>query len=61
MDSPYEKRTQPGLLELLRSRPHIQLNTEVDQGDFEGAPAADGYVRVQHVQRKFAQTESVAD
>jgi hypothetical protein len=59
-DSPYKKRSTPGIVELLRSRPHIQLNTEVDQGDFGGAPVEDGYVRVQHVQRQLAQVPSPA-
>ena len=41
VDSPYKKRAMPGLFELLRCRPHIQTNTEVDHEDFAGAPAAD--------------------
>ncbi len=48
-NDPYHKRSHPGLFELLRSRPHIQLNTEVDRDDFGEAPKEDGYVRLQHV------------
>ena len=55
LDTPYKKRAMPGLFELLRNRPHIQLNTEVDQDDFGGAPGADGYIQIQHVQRQLAQ------
>jgi hypothetical protein len=55
VDSPYKKRSSPGLFELVRSRPHIQLNTEVDRNDFEKAPAKDRYVRMQHIRRKLAQ------
>ena len=61
VDSPYRKPSTPGLFELLRSRPHIQLNTEVDQDDFGGAPAEDGYVRLQHVQRRLALDRSSTD
>ena len=60
-DSPYKKRTKMGLFELLRSRPHIQLNIEIDQDDFEIAPAEDGYVRMQHAQRALTQPKSPAD
>ncbi len=67
--TPYEKRAMPGLFELLRSRPHIQLNTEVDQDDVSGllnsagvhwrrSAAEDGYVRMQHVQRQLAHAQS---
>ena len=48
-NDPYHKRSAPSLFELLRSRPHIQLNTEVDQADFGGAPEGDRYVRLQHI------------
>lgn len=61
VDTPYRKRAMPGLFELLRSRPHIQLNTEVDQDDFGGASAEDRYVRMQHVQRQLAQVKLPAD
>ena len=61
VDSPYKKRAKLGLFELLRSRPHIQLNTEIDQDDFETAPAEDGYVRMQHAQRALTQPQSSAD
>lgn len=44
VDTPCKKRAMPGLFELLRSRLHIQLNTEVDQDDFGGAPV--GYSQV---------------
>jgi hypothetical protein len=58
VDSPFSKRAMPGLFELLRCRPHIQLNTEVDQEDFAGAPASDRYIRIQHAQRKLAQAKA---
>ncbi|MFL7794030.1 MAG: hypothetical protein AB8I69_17945 [Anaerolineae bacterium] len=58
VDSPFSKRAMPGLFELLRCRPHIQLNTEVDQEDFGGAPASDRYIRIQHAQRKLAQAKA---
>ncbi|MGA9351414.1 MAG: hypothetical protein WBW48_21760 [Anaerolineae bacterium] len=61
VDTPYRKRVMPGLFELLRNRPHIQLNTEVDQDDFGGAPAEDRYVRMQHIQRTLGQARSAAD
>jgi len=54
-ESPYQRST-PGIFEIIRSRPHIQLNTEVEQDDLAEAPQSDGYVRVQHIQRQVAQT-----
>jgi len=60
VDSPHEKRSKPRLFELLRSRPHIQLNTEVDHDLFEKAPAANGYVRLQHIQQQFARPRTPA-
>jgi hypothetical protein len=61
VDSPYKKRAKLGLFELLRSRPHIQLNTEVDRDDFGGAPDEDRYVQVKHFQRALAGAESPSD
>lgn len=59
---PYKKRAAPGLLELLRNRPHIQLNTEVEQDSFSGAPADERYVRIQHVlSRPDQDAPAVAD
>jgi hypothetical protein len=59
-NSPY-RRSAPGILELIRTHPHIQLNTEVEQDDFKGAPQGDGYVRVEHIQRELAQARSPAE
>ncbi len=61
VDSPYKKQSTPGLFELLRSRPHVQLNTEVNPDDFESAPASDRYVRMQHIKRKISGFQPVRD
>ena len=57
VDSPYKKRSAPGMFELLRNRPHVQLNTEVQQ-DHLGTPTKGGYIRVQHARRRLAQAQT---
>jgi hypothetical protein len=47
-DDPFQKRARPRRFELWLNRPHIQLNTEVEQDSFASAPAQDQYVQVQH-------------
>jgi len=59
VDTPYKKRGKLGLFDLLRSRSHIQLNTEVDWSDFDKTVTQDRYIRMQHVKHKRAQDNSI--